>query len=295
MREDETMSLIFVPTPLGNLRDITVRSIDVLREASLVVAEDSRVARRLLSALEIRGKAIWTHHEHNATTTTAKIVERAGIEQVAVITDAGTPGISDPGSTLINAARRALVRIEMLPGPCGFVCAAVLSGFDIRRFTFEGFPPRTSAARRRAFGIADSSGYASVWYESPQRISATLTDLHSVAPEANVFLLREFTKLHEQQVLGPPLHVLARLESPVRGEVMFVIEAQSAATHRTEKDLPDLEARIDALLSQKRPVSMIAKELAEKGLGQRRALYGLVAQRKRARQDADTVGETPRS
>lgn len=286
------MPLVFVPTPLGNLRDITLRSVDVLREASLIVAEDSRVARRLLSALSISGKQIWTYHQHNAPTATPAIIERAENQTVAVTTDAGMPGISDPGSELISAARKALVPVEVLPGPCGFVCAAVLSGFDLRRFTFEGFPPRAVGARRRSLESACGSGVTTVWYESPQRIAATLMDLASVAPDVRVFLLREFTKLHEQQLLGVPADVLQGLSKPVRGEVMFVIEARRptapAAMHVT------VQSRIDALLAQQRPVAAIAKQLTEEGLGERRALYTLTMQRKRNRQDAELRHETPR-
>ena len=149
--EAEPMGLVFVPTPLGNLRDVTLRAVDALRDASLVVAEDSRVARKMLSALAIAGKEIWTYHEHNARTATPAILERARAESVAVVTDAGTPGISDPGSALVAAAREAGVPVEVLPGPVAFVVAAVLSGFDLRRLLFAGFAPRAGSQRRAAF------------------------------------------------------------------------------------------------------------------------------------------------
>ncbi len=284
------MPLILVPTPLGNLRDITLRSIDVLREASLIVAEDSRVARRLLSALDILGKQIWTYHEHSAPAATAKILERAVSENVAVVTDAGTPGISDPGSELVGAARRALIAVEMLPGPCGFVCAAVLSGFGLRRFTFEGFAPRAPGARRQAFARACQSGLPTIWYESPARIAAALRDLHSVAPDARIFLLREFTKMHEQQLSGVPEEVLQNLATPVRGELMFVIEAQPVAQRSETHE--NLETHIDALLLARRPVSAIAKQLADQGFGERRAVYALAMQRKKTWEDAELKRET---
>ncbi|MDQ6933401.1 MAG: 16S rRNA (cytidine(1402)-2'-O)-methyltransferase [Candidatus Eremiobacteraeota bacterium] len=285
------MPLIFVPTPLGNLRDITLRSIDALREASLIVAEDSRVARRLLSALEISGKPIWTYHQHNAHSTTEKIIQRAENERVAVVTDAGMPGISDPGSALVSAAREASLAVEMLPGPCGFVCAAVLSGFDLRRFAFEGFPPRSGGPRRRVFQAACHSGFTTIWYESPQRITAALMDLGSVAPAARVFLLREFTKIHEQQLLGVPAQVLQGLSAPVRGEIMFVIEAQETAAPREPSDV---ESSIDELLVAHQPVAAIAKQLAERGFGERRTLYSLAMQRKKGRQDAAVKRTPPR-
>lgn len=275
------MPLIVVPTPLGNLGDVTRRVVDALRECDLVVAEDSRIARKLLRALEIGGKEIWTYHEHNAATATPAIVERARGERVALTTDAGTPGISDPGAELIAAARAQGVAVEMLPGPSALVGAAVLSGFPLRRFLFEGFAPRTSAARREAFARALRAGVTSVWFESPQRIVAALEDLASVAPEASVFLLREFTKLHEQQILGSPAGVAAALDRPVRGEIAFAVAPLER--HEEPADAATLERQIDALLASGATVSAIAKELADAGYGERRHLYAIASERKRSK------------
>src|SRR5579864_6638034 len=111
------MSLVFVPTPLGNLRDVTLRALDVLRDCSLLVAEDTRVAKKLLHALALPGKEIWSYHEHNRATAASGILERAHHEVVAVVTDAGMPGISDPGAELVAAARAAGISVEVLPGP----------------------------------------------------------------------------------------------------------------------------------------------------------------------------------
>ena len=274
---------MFVPTPLGNLRDITLRALDALREAPLIVAEDSRVARRLLSALDLPGREIWTYHEHNAGTTTAAIVERARGELVAVVTDAGMPGISDPGTALVAAARAAQVAVEVLPGPTAFACAAVLSGFDLRRFGFAGFPPRASGERRSAFRAALSRGEPTVWYESPHRIRATLADLASVDPGIRVFLLREFTKLHEQQIAGTAASIAAELPDPVRGEVVFVIDAP--ATLEPSSTAPAagaIEAAIDELLAQGLTTSAVAKALTDRGWGERRHMYALVGERRRA-------------
>jgi len=218
------MPLVFVPTPLGNLRDITLRALDTLRECDVLVAEDTRVARRLLSALDLPRKPIWSYHEHNARTAAAGIIERAHDRLVAVTTDAGMPGISDPGAELIAAARVAGIAIEVLPGANAAIGAAVLSGFDLQQFVFEGFPPRKSGARRTAIGNAIERGLTSVWYESPQRIHKTLRDIDSVAPDARIFLLREYTKMHEQQILGTATEIAAELSQPVRGEITFVIE-----------------------------------------------------------------------
>jgi 16S rRNA (cytidine1402-2'-O)-methyltransferase len=275
------MPLLVVPTPLGNLKDVTLRAIDALRDCDLVVAEDSRVARVLLSALGIRGKEIWSYHEHNAASATGGIVARAHAERVALTTDAGMPGISDPGTELIAAARAAGVAVELLPGPSALVSAAVLSGFPLRRFLFEGFVARTGPARRAQFERATTSGVTSVWFDSPKRIRATLADVESVAPDARIFLLREHTKMHEQQLLGAPRDVAAALAEPVRGEIAFVIAAQTQEPQRPEA--AELDDAIDALLASGTPVSAVAKALADRGYGERRHLYARASERKRGK------------
>ncbi|HEY1882829.1 MAG TPA: 16S rRNA (cytidine(1402)-2'-O)-methyltransferase [Candidatus Cybelea sp.] len=269
------MPLIFVPTPLGNLRDVTLRALDVLREADLVVAEDTRVARRLLQALKIEGREIWSYREQNAPRVTQGILERARTGLVAVTSDAGTPGICDPGSDLAAAARAAGIAIEVLPGPSAAVGVALLSGFPLRTFTFEGFPPRASSARRERYRAALRHEVTSLWFETPQRILASLADLAAIAPDARLFLVREYTKLHEQQLCGTPQEVAAALPDPVRGEIAFAI-----APYRAARTPGDPTAAIDALLASGERVGEVAKQLAAQGFGDRRALYQRAAKRK---------------
>ena len=282
------MGLTFVPTPLGNLRDITLRALEVLREADLIVAEDSRVTRRLLSAHGITGKDVWTYHEHNARTATPEILARAGEERVAVVTDAGMPGISDPGTELVAAAREAGVAVEVLPGPSAAVCVVALAGFPARRWSFEGFVPRATGERRTALATSLAAADPSVWYETPHRIRATLADLTELAPERRIFLVRELSKLHEQQILGFPADIDRALEEPVRGEIAFCIEG------RDERREPssvhgdatfDVDARVDRLLRTGASVSSVAKALASEGAGERRHLYARASERKRMLDD----------
>lgn len=275
------MPLVFVPTPLGNLRDVTLRALDVLRDAQLIVAEDTRTARRLLAALEIGGREIWSYREQNADGVTPAIVERARTALVAVTTDAGMPGISDPGSALIAAARAAGVAVEVLPGPSAALGVALLSGFPLRRFTFEGFPPRGARARRERFARALRERVTTIWYESPQRIGATLADLAAVAPDADVFLVREYTKLHEQQLWGTPQSVRERLGDDVRGELSFAIAPYEDEFKQSHAELEPTSEQIDALLAGGRRVADVAKELARSGYGDRRELYARVSERKR--------------
>lgn len=274
--------MTFVPTPLGNLRDITLRALDTLGACDLIVAEDTRTARKLLSALGLASKPVWSYREQNAAAATAAILERARVQLVAVVTDAGMPGISDPGRELVAAARAAGVAVDVLPGPCAFVCAAVLSGFDIRRIAFEGFVPRARGERERAFSRALASGAATAFYESPHRIVATLEHLDALAPDAPTFLGRELTKHFEQQIAGTPADVLRALERPVRGEIVLVLGPLAPRAHPDgDAAAPgELDAAIDAQLAAGASASGAAKALAALGLGDRAALYRRVAERK---------------
>lgn len=271
------MPLVFVPTPLGNLRDITLRALDTLREAALIVAEDTRVARKLLHALGIDAPEIWSYREQNAAAVTAGILERARTQLVAVSSDAGMPGISDPGTELVAAAREAGVPVDVLPGPSAAFGVAVLSGFPLDRWAFEGFPARSSGARRRQLQAALGREATTLWYESPQRIRSTLEDLAAVAPGARVFLVREYTKLHEQQVAGTPAVVAAALADPVRGEIAFAIAPARVETAASAVS----DDEIDALLAAGRRVSDVAKELSKQGRGERNDLYARAGARKR--------------
>jgi 16S rRNA (cytidine1402-2'-O)-methyltransferase len=288
------MPLVFVPTPLGNLGDVTQRAIEALRDAELIVAEDTRVARKLLGALGIPGRELWSYREQNAAGATPGILERARAGLVAVTTDAGMPGVSDPGSELIAAARAAGVPVEVLPGPSAVLGVAVLSGFPLRRFVFEGFPPRASSARRSAFREALRAGATTLWFESPQRLHETLADLGAVAPDARVFLVREYTKLHEQQVLGTPAQVAAAVAKPVRGEVAFAVAPQGERPAAEPAEASD--AAIDTLLAEGLKVSDVARQLAKSGLGDRHELYARALERRshaaRGKGDADSAEET---
>jgi len=276
------MPLVFVPTPLGNLGDVTQRAVATLRDADLIVAEDTRVARKLLGALGIPGREIWSYREQNAGGATPNILERARAGLVAVTTDAGMPGISDPGSELVAAAREAGVPVEVLPGPSAALGVAVLSGFPLRRFAFEGFPPRSQAARRAGFRAALRGEATTLWFESPQRVREALADLAAVAPAAQVFLVREYTKLHEQQILGSPAEVAAALEEPVRGEIAFAIAPQDGRQGERAEEEGATDAAIDALIRAGGKTSEVARQLARDGLGDRHELYERVRRRRSA-------------
>lgn len=275
------MSLTLVPTPLGNLGDITLRAIQTLRDADLIVAEDTRVARKLLNALDIHSKEVWSYREQNAAAVTPGILARAREQRVALVTDAGMPAVSDPGSDLVTAARDAGIAIDVLPGPSALLGVAVLSGFSLVRFSFEGFPPRTRGARRERFASALRAGVTTIWYESPARIVDSLADLAAAAPGAKVFLVREYTKRFEQQLIGRPEEIVSVLPDPLRGEIAFAV-APYAATVQAQT-VADLDGAIDALLTAGKGVGEIARRLAASGAGERRELYERASRRKALR------------
>ena len=267
-----------MPTPLGNLRDVTLRALDVLRDCALIVAEDTRVARRLLSALDLPSKPLWSYREQNAAGATDAILERARVASVAVVTDAGMPGISDPGRDLVAAARAAGIAVDVLPGACAFVCGAVLSGFDIRHLAFGGFVPRAKGERETVLRAAHASGVTTAFYESPHRIVATLETLETIATDAPVFVGRELTKHFEQQIAGTPAQVLGALERPVRGEIVLVVGAARPAAPAAA-DPGDVDAAIAAQLAAGVAPSRAAKALAARGLGDRASLYRRIVER----------------
>lgn len=216
--------LVLCPTPLGNLEDITLRVLRCLRECDVIFAEDTRVSEALLRHFEVR-KPVRSFHER----VEAKRLRELGAlladgKTVAVVTDAGMPGISDPGTELIRAARDAGAAVEVLPGPSALLGALVLSGFDVSRFRFDGFPPRKASQRRAYLGSLRAESGAVAWYEAPSRVRDLLGDVAAVLESRRVFVLREYTKKFEEHLIGSAADVLAALGDPPRGEFVVVLE-----------------------------------------------------------------------
>lgn len=221
----EVTRLHLVPTPIGNLEDITIRAIRILKEADLIACEDTRTSRVLLSRYEIGGPTT-SYHEHNARKKAGVLIDRVlGGDRVALITDAGTPGISDPGFILIRAALEADVPFEVLPGATAFVPALLLSGLPNHRFAFEGFlPPKKGRSSRIAALAREERTW--ILYESPHRLLRTLSDLEAhVGPDRRISVSRELTKKFEETIRGSCGEVLAHFEAQpsIRGEFVIVI------------------------------------------------------------------------
>lgn len=216
--------LYVVPTPVGNMEDITLRAIRILKEADLVLAEDTRTSGILLKHFEIKNH-LMSHHKFNEHGTSAGIVERLKAGQtIALISDAGTPGISDPGFYLVREAVAAGIEVQTLPGATAFVPALVSSGLPDDRFCFEGFLPQKKGRQTRLEGLRDEQR-TMIFYESPYRLVKTLQQFSEVFGEDRpVSVCREISKVHEESVRGTLAEVIAHFtEKEPKGEIVVVV------------------------------------------------------------------------
>lgn len=216
-------TLFVVATPIGNLEDISARALRILGSVTLIAAEDTRRTSHLLSRYAIQTPTT-SFHEHNEHAKAAQLVERlkAG-ESVALVSDAGTPGLSDPGARLVAAALDQGLRVEPIPGPSAVLAALSVCGFSTSTFLFLGFPPTRSKDRSLWFDTLKGAERPVVFFEAPHRIQSTLTELHQVVGDVRVAVGRELTKMHEQLVVRPIKEVLSsRLTE--KGEFTVVIE-----------------------------------------------------------------------
>jgi 16S rRNA (cytidine1402-2'-O)-methyltransferase len=217
--------LYLVATPIGNLGDITLRALETLRSVDIVASEDTRTTGRMLKHFEISRPQI-AFHEHNEDKAGERILGllREG-KSVALVTDAGTPGISDPGYSLVRRAIDAGEEVTMIPGPAGLIMAVVLSGLPLHSFTFRGFPPRKSGQRRRFLEVDLHSPHTLIFYESPFRLASFLEDALAVYGDRKAALANDLTKLFEKVERGSlsQLHALVADEGKLKGEYIVVI------------------------------------------------------------------------
>jgi 16S rRNA (cytidine1402-2'-O)-methyltransferase len=217
------MPLAVCATPIGNLEDVTLRVLRELREADLVLCEDTRHTRRLLQRHGIEAR-LRSYHEHNEAQRTAEVLPRleAG-ERVALVSDAGLPAISDPGARLVAAAHEAGVPVTVLPGPSAVETALVASGFGTDRFQFLGYLPRRAGERQALWEELARWPFAAVAFESPQRLAALLASLAQALPERQVAVCRELTKRFEEVARGSAKQLAERFSEGAKGEITIVI------------------------------------------------------------------------
>ena len=216
--------LYVVATPIGNLGDMTFRALEVLKSVDLIAAEDTRHSGMLLKHFEIK-KPLVSYHEHNEAMRTAQLVERlAADENVALITDAGTPALSDPGARLIRACIERGLPLTIIPGPSSILAALVGSGFSTERFYFGGFLPVKSGQRERELRATAERGETTIFFESPYRLAKTLAVCTGVMPDRQLCVARELTKKFEEFRHGIASELLAHYEAhPPKGEIVLVI------------------------------------------------------------------------
>lgn len=229
-------TLYLVPTPVGNLEDITLRALRILREADLVLAEDTRTSGVLLKHYDISAHLL-SHHKFNEHQTASAMAARAAAgETIALISDAGTPGISDPGFMLVRACVERGVEVQCLPGATAFVPALVASGLPCERFTFEGFLPQKKGRATRIAQLCDEQR-TMIFYESPYRVVKTLQQFcDAFGPDRRVSACREISKLHEESVRGTLAEVLAHFQdNEPRGEFVLVVEGCTAPPKKEKR------------------------------------------------------------
>lgn len=276
-------ALVLVGTPIGNLGDMSPRAIEALRAADVIAAEDTRRARALLTAMDVpAGRRLRSVHAHNERARAAEIVDlvRNG-SRVAYVTDAGTPGISDPGERLVRACLDAALPVEVVPGPSAALTALVLSGLPTDRFVMEGFLPRKGSARDDRLRHIAEEERTVVVFESPHRVAGTLADLGLVCElTRRVAVARELTKLYEEVFRGTLDETVAHVaSSSPRGEYTIVLEGVPEVRHELDDDELGREAMI--IVQEGVSTREAADQLAERfGMSRRRAYDAVLAQRR---------------
>jgi 16S rRNA (cytidine1402-2'-O)-methyltransferase len=258
--------LYLVATPIGNLEDITLRAIRVLKQADLIACEDTRQTQKLLNHYKIETSTI-SYHEHNEASRAAELIEK--LEQgsrIAMVSDAGTPGVSDPGFRLALLANQRGIPVIPIPGAAAFVAALIASGLPIESFTFRGFLPAKSGARRRELEAIRQSSRTEIFYEAPHRIAETMEDtVATLGEERKVVIARELTKVHEEFLRGTAAEVLqiVRDRGELKGEITLLIGPSSqveAARPATSVRERVTQLMHDEKLDEKTALKQVAKE-----------------------------------
>ena len=215
--------LYLVATPIGNLDDITVRAIKVLNEVDVIAAEDTRHSLKLLNHLEI-SKPLISYHRHNEDVKTSILIQKLlDGENIALVTDAGTPAISDPGELVVKEAIKNNIEIIPIPGACALINALIVSGLDTREFAFYGFLPINKKLRKKKFEELKNESKTIIIYEAPHKIAGTIEDIYKELGDRNIVLARELTKIHETILRGKVSEIIPELEN-IKGEMIILIE-----------------------------------------------------------------------
>lgn len=230
--------LYIVATPIGNLEDITIRALNVLKEVDLIAAEDTRHTLKLLNHYEIT-KPLISYHRHNEETKKEVLIEKLkNGENIAIVSDAGTPGICDPGEEVIKQAIEEKIEIIPIPGACAFVNALICSGIDTKEFTFLGFLPLNKKLRKEKLNEIEKETKTTIIYEAPHKLKTTLEDLREILGNRKIVLARELTKIHEEFIRGTVEEIISKTDD-LKGEFVIIIEGTSVKEEK-ESELNEL-------------------------------------------------------
>ncbi len=270
-------TLYLVATPIGNLEDLSPRAVRVLRQARLITAEDTRVTGKLLARFDIHTHLL-SYHEHNKLSRLPEILDALAEGDVALVSDAGTPALNDPGYELVRAVLEAGHRVSPIPGPSAPIAALVASGLPTDSFLYLGYLPRKVGARREALRRVRDLPYTLLFLETPHRLLAALADLETILGDRRIAVARELTKLHEEFFRG---RISAAREhftrNPPRGEFVLVVEGQTGQPERWTEE--ELALAIHAGLERGEAPSALAKRLAAESGWPRREVYRLIQRR----------------
>ncbi len=252
-------ALYIVATPIGNLEDITLRALRVLREAGLIAAEDTRKTRHLLSHYGIK-TPLTSYYEHNKRSKLPLLLDHLQRHDIALVSEAGTPGVSDPGYEIILAAIQRGIPVIPVPGPSAIVVALVVSGLPTDRFTYLGFLPRKQSDRVRLLKSVEGEGHTLVAFEAPHRLANSLADMADVLGDRRIAVVREATKLHEEVFRGKITEAMAHFQKP-RGEHTLVIEGkrESAEAGLTSEVVDQIRRLQSQGVTAKQAMPMLAQ------------------------------------
>ena len=254
--------LYLVATPIGNLEDITLRAINVLKEVDIIAAEDTRHSLKLLNHLEI-SKPLISYHRHNEEIKTEILIEKLlEAKNIALITDAGTPIISDPGDEIVKECIKNNIDVIPIPGACALITALIASGLNAKEFNFIGFLPLNKKNRKEKLEEIRTSKYTTILYEAPHKLKGTLIDLEKIVQERQIVIAKELTKIHEKYIRGTAKELLKQIDNP-KGEYVILIEQekqiQEITTNLSAEDLYDIYK--EQGLEKKEIIKRIAKDL----------------------------------
>ena len=271
-------TLYLVATPIGNLQDITGRALEILKQVRLVAAEDTRQTRKLLDHYQIHTPLI-SYHEHNKLARLAEVLAVLDEADIALVSDAGTPALNDPGYELVKAALQAGYQVSPIPGPSAPLAALVASGLPTDAFLYLGYLPRKTSERRTLLGKIAGLPYTLVFLETPHRLLSALQDLQSVLGDRSIAVARELTKLHEEILRGSLSQALAHFSAqPARGEITLVIEGNKAQVAWSEEQV---RSSLEKLLAEGYSATQSAAEVADRSGWPRRTLYRMVMELKK--------------